>query len=136
MPHILRQAHGQESSPRSAEQAPRSPRGNAPTPSGPRSSTAPMLRLSVASYHLEHRRRRSTRSMSRQPTESKAPDSSESRAPPRGNDLLLEELKEGQVDYEESVASEAHSVAASARSHTSGVSFGDASARSYSSTTM
>ncbi|KAG3055705.1 hypothetical protein PI124_g23533 [Phytophthora idaei] len=74
--------------------------------------------------------------MSRQPTESKAPDSSESRAPPRGNDLLLEELEEGQVDYEESMASEAHSDAASARSHASGVSFGAASARSYGSTTM
>ncbi|KAG2780952.1 hypothetical protein Pcac1_g9035 [Phytophthora cactorum] len=74
--------------------------------------------------------------MSRQPTESKAPDSSESRAPPRGNDLLFEELEEGQVDYEESVASEAHSDAASARSHASGVSFGAASARSYGSTTM
>ncbi|KAG2815548.1 hypothetical protein PC113_g14124 [Phytophthora cactorum] len=74
--------------------------------------------------------------MSRQPTESKAPDSSESRAPPRGNDLLFEELEEGQVDYEESVASETHSDAASARSHASGVSFGAASARSYGSTTM
>ncbi|KAG3160116.1 hypothetical protein PI124_g12995 [Phytophthora idaei] len=74
--------------------------------------------------------------MSRQPTESKAPDSSESRAPPRGNDLLFEELEEGQVDYEESVASEAHSDAASTRSHASGVSFGAASARSYGSTTM
>ncbi|KAG2761376.1 hypothetical protein Pcac1_g22091 [Phytophthora cactorum] len=50
--------------------------------------------------------------MSRQPTESKAPDSSESRDPPRGNDLLFEELEEGHVDYEESVASEAHSDAA------------------------
>ncbi|KAG2904630.1 hypothetical protein PC115_g14906 [Phytophthora cactorum] len=70
-----------------------------------------------------------------QPAESKAPDSSESRAPPRENDLLFEELEEGQVDYEESVASEAHSNAASARSHTSGVSFGAASARSYGSTT-
>ncbi|KAG4043588.1 hypothetical protein PC123_g20947 [Phytophthora cactorum] len=47
--------------------------------------------------------------MSRQPAESKAPGSSESRAPLRENDLLLEELEEGQVDYEESVASEAHS---------------------------
>ncbi|KAG2999556.1 hypothetical protein PC121_g23104 [Phytophthora cactorum] len=74
--------------------------------------------------------------MCRPPTESKAPDSSESRAPPRGNDLLFEELEEGQVDYEESVASEAHSDAASARSHASGVSFGAASARSYGSTTM
>ncbi|KAG2899920.1 hypothetical protein PC119_g9453 [Phytophthora cactorum] len=54
----------------------------------------------------------------------------------RGNDLLSEELEEGQVDYEESVASEAHSDAASARSHASGVSFGAASARSYGSTTM
>ncbi|KAG2890239.1 hypothetical protein PC117_g24511 [Phytophthora cactorum] len=74
--------------------------------------------------------------MSRQTTESKAPDSSEPRAPPRGNDLLFEELEEGQVDYEEPVASEAHSNAASARSHTSGVSSGAASARSYGSTTM
>ncbi|KAG3061746.1 hypothetical protein PI125_g24658 [Phytophthora idaei] len=74
--------------------------------------------------------------MSRQPAESEAPDSSESRAPPRENDLSFEELEEGQVDYEESVTSEAHSNAASARSHTSGVSFGAASARSYGSTTM
>ncbi|KAG3067412.1 hypothetical protein PC121_g10554 [Phytophthora cactorum] len=74
--------------------------------------------------------------MSRQPTESKAPGSSESRAPPRGNDLLFEELEEGQVDYEESVASEAHSDAASTTSHASGVSFGAASARSYGFTTM
>ncbi|KAG2931827.1 hypothetical protein PC117_g13324 [Phytophthora cactorum] len=74
--------------------------------------------------------------MSRQPAESKATDSSESRAPPRGNDLLFEELEEGQVDYEESVASEAHSNAASATPHTSGVSFGAASARSYGSTMM
>ncbi|KAG3056006.1 hypothetical protein PI124_g23204 [Phytophthora idaei] len=129
MPHTPRQAHGQENSPRSAEQAPRSHRGNAPAPSALRSSTAPVLRLSVASYHLEHHRRRSTRSKSRQLTESKAPDSSESRAPPQGNDLLFEELEEGQVDYEESVASEA-------RSHASCVSFGAASARSYGSTTM
>ncbi|KAG3118915.1 hypothetical protein PI125_g2463 [Phytophthora idaei] len=136
MPHTPRQAHGQESSPRSAEQAPRSHRGNAPAPSAPRSRTAPVLRLAVASYHLEHRRRRNTRSMSRQPADSKALDSSESRAPPRGNDLLVEELEEGQVDYEESVASETHSNAASARSHASGVSFGAASARSYGSTTM
>ncbi|KAG3195905.1 hypothetical protein PC128_g8086 [Phytophthora cactorum] len=136
MPHTPRQAHGQESSPRSAEQAPRSHRGNAPAPSAPRSRTASVLRLSVAGYHLEHRRRRSTRSMSRQPAESKATDSSESRAPPRGNDLLFEELEEGQVDYEESVASEAHSNAASATPHTSGVSFGAASARSYGSTMM
>ncbi|KAG6969364.1 hypothetical protein JG688_00005331, partial [Phytophthora aleatoria] len=35
---------------------------------------------------------------------------------------MFEELKEGQVDYGESVASEAHSHAASARSHTSDVS--------------
>ncbi|KAG4039893.1 hypothetical protein PC123_g24559 [Phytophthora cactorum] len=136
MPDTPRQAHGQESSLRSAEQAPRSHRGNAPAPNAPRSSTASVLRLSVASYHPEHRRRRSTRSMSRQPTESKAPESSESRAPPRGNDLLFEKLEEGQVDYEGSVASEAHSDAASARSHASGVSFGAASARSYGSTTM
>ncbi|KAG3081760.1 hypothetical protein PI124_g16787 [Phytophthora idaei] len=74
--------------------------------------------------------------MSRQPAESEAPDSSESRAPPRENDLSFEELEEGQVDYEESVTSEAHSNAASARSHTSGVSFGAASARSFGSTTM
>ncbi|KAG3116414.1 hypothetical protein PI124_g23067 [Phytophthora idaei] len=114
MPHTPRQAHGQESSPR----------------------TAPVLRLSVASCHLEHRRRGSARSTSRQPTESKAPDSSESRAPPRGNDHLFEELEEGQVDYEESVAIEAHSHAASGRSHTSGMSSGAASARSYGSTTM
>ncbi|KAG2769558.1 hypothetical protein PC129_g1995 [Phytophthora cactorum] len=59
--------------------------------------------------------------MSRQAAESKAPDSSELRAPPRGNGVLFEELEEGQIDYEESVASEAHSHAASARSHTSGV---------------
>ncbi|KAG6946763.1 hypothetical protein JG687_00016539, partial [Phytophthora cactorum] len=58
--------------------------------------------------------------MSRQTAESKAPDSSEPRAPPRRNDLLFEELEEGQVNYEESVASEAHSNAASAGSHTSG----------------
>ncbi|KAG6956463.1 hypothetical protein JG688_00011413, partial [Phytophthora aleatoria] len=56
--------------------------------------------------------------------------------PSRGNALLFEELEEGQVDYEESVASEAHSHAASARSHTSGVSPGAASARSNGSTTM
>ncbi|KAG6944356.1 hypothetical protein JG688_00017126, partial [Phytophthora aleatoria] len=74
--------------------------------------------------------------MSRQPTESKAPDSSEPRGLPRGNDLLFEELEEGQVNYEESVASEAQSNAASARSHTSGVSSGAASARSCGSTIM
>ncbi|KAG3112299.1 hypothetical protein PI125_g8379 [Phytophthora idaei] len=85
--------------------------------------------LSAADYHLEHRRRLNTRSTSRQAAESKAPDSSEPRDPPRGNDLLFEELKEGQVDYGESVASEAHSHAASARSHTSDVSSGAASAR-------
>ncbi|KAG6941430.1 hypothetical protein JG688_00018675, partial [Phytophthora aleatoria] len=60
--------------------------------------------------------------MSRQAAQSKAPDSSEPRAPPRGSDLLFEELDEGQVDYEESMAREAHFYAASARSHTSGVS--------------
>ncbi|KAG6943230.1 hypothetical protein JG688_00017705 [Phytophthora aleatoria] len=109
MPHTPHQAHGQKSSPRSAEQAPRSHRDNAPAPSAPRSHTAPVLRLSVADYHLELRRRRDTRSMSRQTAESKAPNSSEPRAPPRGNDLLFEELEEGQVDYEESVTSEAHS---------------------------
>ncbi|KAG3023397.1 hypothetical protein PC120_g7587 [Phytophthora cactorum] len=136
MPHTPLQAHGQKSSPRSAEQAPRSRRDNAPAPSAPRSHTAPVLRLSVANYHLKHRRQRSTRSMSRQAADSKAPDSSELRAPPRGNDLLFEELEEGQVDYEESVASETHSHAASARFHTSGVSSGAASARSYGSTTM
>ncbi|KAG3060671.1 hypothetical protein PI124_g22878 [Phytophthora idaei] len=132
----MHQAHRQKCYPRSAELAPRSHRDNAPAPSAPRSHTAPVLRLSVAGYHLEHRRRRNTRSTSRQTAESKAPDSSEPRAPPRGNDLLLEELEEGQVDYEESVASEAQSNAASARSHTSGVSSGAASARSYGSTTM
>ncbi|KAG3074905.1 hypothetical protein PI124_g13919 [Phytophthora idaei] len=50
--------------------------------------------------------------MSRQTAESKAPDSSEPRAPPRANDLFFEELEEGQVDYEESVANEAHANAA------------------------
>ncbi|KAG6941792.1 hypothetical protein JG688_00018483 [Phytophthora aleatoria] len=60
--------------------------------------------------------------MSRQTAEGKAPDSSEPRAPPLGNDLLFKELEEGQVDYEESVASVAHSHTPSARSHTSGVS--------------
>ncbi|KAG3116456.1 hypothetical protein PI125_g4659 [Phytophthora idaei] len=136
MPHTPRQAHGQKASPRSAEQVPRSHRDNARAPSAPRSRTAPVLRLSVVGYHLEHRRRRNTRSMSRPTAESKAPDSSEPRAPPRGNDLLFEELEEGQVDYEESVASEAHSNAASATSHSSGVSSRAASARSYGSTTM
>ncbi|KAG2786123.1 hypothetical protein PC129_g16275 [Phytophthora cactorum] len=50
--------------------------------------------------------------MSRQIAESKAPDSSEPRAPPRANDLLLKELEEDQFDYEDSVANEAHSNAA------------------------
>ncbi|KAG6943074.1 hypothetical protein JG688_00017795, partial [Phytophthora aleatoria] len=121
---ILDAAHpasGPQSSPRSAEQAPRSHRDNAPAPSAPRSQIAQVPRISVADYHIEHRRRRSTRSMSHQAAESKAPDSSEPRAPPRGNGVLFEELEEGQVDYEESVASEAHSHAASARSHTSGM---------------
>ncbi|KAG6963861.1 hypothetical protein JG688_00007972 [Phytophthora aleatoria] len=136
MPHTPHQAHGQKSSPRSAEQAPRSHRDNAPAPSSPRSHTAQAQRLSVADYHFEHRRRHGTCSTSRQAAESKAPDSSVPRAPPRGNDLLFEELEEGQVDYEESVASEAHSHAASARPHTSGISSGGASARSYGSTTM
>ncbi|RAW29613.1 hypothetical protein PC110_g14024 [Phytophthora cactorum] len=129
-------ASGQKSSPRSADQAPRSHRDNASAHSAPRLHTAPVLRLYVAGYHLELRRRPNTRSMSRQTAESKAPDSSEPRAPPRRNDLLFEELEEGQVNYEESVASEAHSNAASAGSHTSGVSSGAASARSYGSTTM
>ncbi|KAG6950331.1 hypothetical protein JG687_00014318 [Phytophthora cactorum] len=65
------------------------------TPSAPRSHTTPVLRLSVADYHLEHRRRRNTRSMIRQTAESNAPDSSNPRAPPRGNDLLFEELEKG-----------------------------------------
>ncbi|KAG2762951.1 hypothetical protein PC116_g23979 [Phytophthora cactorum] len=37
--------------------------------------------------------------MSRQAAESKAPDSSEPRAPPHGDDILFEELEEGQVGY-------------------------------------
>ncbi|KAF1788087.1 hypothetical protein GQ600_7469 [Phytophthora cactorum] len=40
--------------------------------------------------------------MSRQAAESKDPDSSGPRSSPRGNDLLFEELEEGQVNYEES----------------------------------
>ncbi|RAW26733.1 hypothetical protein PC110_g16863 [Phytophthora cactorum] len=124
------------SQPRSADQALRSHRDNAPPHGATRSHTAPVPRLSVADYHLEHRRHHDTRSMSQQAAESKAPESSEPRAPPRGSDLLLEELKEGHIDYEESVISEAYSYAASARSHTSGVSSRAASARSYGSTTM
>ncbi|KAG6946121.1 hypothetical protein JG687_00016907 [Phytophthora cactorum] len=112
MPHTPHQAHGQKSSPRSAEQAPRSHRDNAPAPSAPRSRTAPVLRISVSGQHHELRRRRNTRAMSRQIAESKAPDSSEPRAPPRANDLLLKELEEDQFDYEDSVANEAHSNAA------------------------
>ncbi|KAG3094428.1 hypothetical protein PC121_g3048 [Phytophthora cactorum] len=104
MPHTPRQDHDQKSSPRSAEQAPRSHRDNAPAPSAPRSRTAPVLRLSVVGYHLEHRRRLNTPSTGRQTAESKAPDSPEPRSPPRGNDLLFEELEEGQGDYEESVS--------------------------------
>ncbi|KAG4233197.1 hypothetical protein PC116_g18589 [Phytophthora cactorum] len=74
--------------------------------------------------------------MSGQTAKSMDPDSSEPRAPPRGNDLMFEELEEGQVDYDESVVSEAHSHAASTRTHTSGESSEAASARSYGSTTM
>ncbi|KAG4048663.1 hypothetical protein PC123_g16028 [Phytophthora cactorum] len=118
MPHTPRQAHGQESSPRSAEQAPRSHRGNAPAPSAPRSSTAPHTLDEPSAYREQGSRLFRVEGST------------------RGNDLLSEELEEGQVDYEESVASEAHSDAASARSHASGVSFGAASARSYGSTTM
>ncbi|KAG6943666.1 hypothetical protein JG687_00018313 [Phytophthora cactorum] len=134
MPHTPQRAHGQESSPRSADQASRSHRDNAPAHSAPRSGTAPVPRLSVADYHLEHRRRHDTRSMSRQAAESKDPDSSGPRSSPRGNDLLFEELEEGQVNYEESVAREAHSHATSARSYTSDMSSGAASARAYGST--
>ncbi|KAG6943979.1 hypothetical protein JG687_00018125 [Phytophthora cactorum] len=89
MPHTPQQDHGRNSPPRSAGQTSRSHRDNAPAHRALRSHTAPVLSLSVADYHLEHRRRHDTRSMIRQATESKAPDSSEPRAPdPRERPLV------------------------------------------------
>ncbi|KAG6951811.1 hypothetical protein JG688_00013578, partial [Phytophthora aleatoria] len=74
IPHTPQPVHGQDSTPRSADQAPRSHRDNASAHNAPRAHKALVPRLAVAEYHLEHRRCRDTRSMIGQAAESKAPD--------------------------------------------------------------
>ncbi|KAG6945839.1 hypothetical protein JG687_00017055 [Phytophthora cactorum] len=91
------QAHDQTSHPRSAEQAPRSYRDNAPSHSASISYTAPVSRLSAANYHLQHLRRHDARSMRRQAAESNAPDSSEPRVSRRGTTSCSENSKRAKL---------------------------------------
>ncbi|ETL77500.1 hypothetical protein L917_21558 [Phytophthora nicotianae] len=126
MPSSSSSAHGQTSSARSATSSQVVLDQHTRTAPASEAVASP----SVAQYHREHRRRHGTCSMSRRSDESQA---QEPRAPRRGNDLLLDELEEGQIDLDEPMAGDTSSQGASPRSHRSMVSSPAASLKSYGS---